>query len=234
MLPSWNSHDFVIRGFPFSLLCHNYSSMMHVGQLTYRGIPSLAVKRAFPNICYKDGVLIGEGGVSLGGVISEVSDLLLLQHWKTRRPQTVWLVRKLRIILWVKGSVAPNVCLDGRLGVLETQGTDCLPSASHDAQHMVSCCSVTKSCPTLCDPMDCNTPGFPVLLCLSGFAQTHVHWVSDVIQPSHLLPTSSPVLSLSQHQGLFKWIGPLHQVAKVLELQLHHQSFQWIFRTDFL
>ena len=53
--------------------------MMHVGQLTYQGISSLAVKRAFPNICYKDGVLI-EGGVSLGGMISEVSDLLLLQH----------------------------------------------------------------------------------------------------------------------------------------------------------
>ena len=60
MLPSWNSYDFVISGFPFSLLYHNYSSMMHVGQLTYRGISSLAVKRAFPNICYKDGVLTGE------------------------------------------------------------------------------------------------------------------------------------------------------------------------------
>ena len=235
MLPSWNSYDFVISGFPFSLLYHNYSSMMHVGQLTYQGISSLAVKRAFPNICYKDGVLI-EGGVSLGGMISEVSDLLLLQHWKTRRRQRVRLVRKLRIILWVKGRVAHDACLDGRLGVLETQSTDCLPNASHDAQHTVSCCcSVTESCPTLCDPVDCDTPGFPVLLYHSGFAQTHAHWVSDVIQPFHLLPTASPpALSLSQHQGLFQCVGPLHQVAKVLELQLQHQSFQWIFRTDFL
>ena len=76
----------------------------------------------------------------------------------------------------------------------------------------------------LCDPMDCSTPGFPVLYCLPEFAQTHVHWVNDAIQPSHLLPPSLPALSLSQHQGLFQWVSCSHQVAKVLELQ--HQSFQ--------
>ena len=67
------------------------------------------------------------------------------------------------------------------------------------------------------------------------FAQIHVHWVSDAIQPSHPLPSPSPpVINLSQHQGLFHWVGFSHQVAKVLKSQLQHQSFQWIFRTDFL
>ena len=90
-------------------------------------------------------------------------------------------------------------------------------------------------CPTLWDPMDCSTPVFPVHHQLPELAQTHVHWVGDAIQPSHpLLPPSPPALNLSQHQGLFQWVGSSHQVAKVLELQLQRQSFQWIFRTDFL
>ena len=95
--------------------------------------------------------------------------------------------------------------------------------------------SVPQLCPTLCDPMDCSTPGFPVHHQLPELTQTHVHQVDDAIQPSH--PLSSPSLSafnLSQHQGLFKWISSSHQVAKVLEFQLQHQSFQWIFRTEFL
>ena len=65
------------------------------------------------------------------------------------------------------------------------------------------------------------------------FAQTHVHWVGDVIQPSHRL--SSPSLlafNLSQHQGLFQWVGSSHKVVKVLKLQNQHQPFQWIFRID--
>ena len=86
----------------------------------------------------------------------------------------------------------------------------------------------TQSCPTLCDPMDCSTPSFAVLHYLLEFAQTHVHWVDDAIQPSHpLLRFSHPVLNLSQHQGLFQWVSSPHQVAKELELQLQHQSFQW-------
>ena len=90
------------------------------------------------------------------------------------------------------------------------------------------CCSVTQSCPTLCNLIDCSTPVFPVLPHLLKFAQTHVHWISDVIQPSHpVSPPSPPALNLSQHQGLFQWIGSSHQVAQVLELQLQHQSFQW-------
>ena len=95
--------------------------------------------------------------------------------------------------------------------------------------------SVAQLCPTLCHPMDCSTPGLPAHHQLLEFTQTHVHWVGDAIQPSHPLSSpSSPAFSLSQHQGLFKWIGSSHQVAKVLEFQHQHQSFQWIFRTDFL
>ena len=73
------------------------------------------------------------------------------------------------------------------------------------------------------------------LHCLPELAQTHVHRVGDAIQPSHPLPSPSPfAFNLSQHQGLFQWVSSSHQVAKVLELQLQHQSFQWIFRTDLL
>ena len=83
-------------------------------------------------------------------------------------------------------------------------------------------------------PWTAAPPGFPVLYYLLEFAQTHVHWVSDASQPCHPLLSPSHALSLSQHQGLFQWVGSFHQVAKVLELQLWHQSFQWIFRIDFL
>ena len=83
-------------------------------------------------------------------------------------------------------------------------------------------------------PWGCSTPGFPVLHYLPEFAQTHVHWVNDAMQPSHpLLPPSLPALNPSQHQGLFQWVRSSYQVAKELELQLQHQSFQWIFRVIF-
>ena len=93
--------------------------------------------------------------------------------------------------------------------------------------------SVIQSCPTLCNPMDCSIPCLPVHHQLLELAQTHIHRVSDAIQPSHPLSSPSPpTFNLSQHQGLFQWVSFSHQVAKVLELQ--HQSFQWISRTDFL
>ena len=80
-----------------------------------------------------------------------------------------------------------------------------------------SCCSIAQSCPTLCDPMDCSTPGLPVLHHVSEFTQTHVHWVGDAIQPPHPLSSPSPpALNLSQHQGLFKWVRSSHQVAKLI------------------
>ena len=81
--------------------------------------------------------------------------------------------------------------------------------------------SVSQSCPTLCDPMNRSTPGLSVHHQLLEFTQTHVHWVSDAIQPSHPLSSPSPsALNLSQHQGLFKWVSSLHKVAEVLEFQL--------------
>ena len=95
--------------------------------------------------------------------------------------------------------------------------------------------SVAPSCLTLCDPMDCSTPGLPVHHQLLEFTQTHVHWASNAIQLSHPLSSPSPpAFNLSQHQGLFKWVSFSHQVVKVLEFQLQHQSCQWTFRTDFL
>ena len=79
-------------------------------------------------------------------------------------------------------------------------------------QPMLFGCSVTQLCPALCDPMECSTPGFPVHHHLLEFAQTHVHWVSHAIQPSHpLLFPSPPAFNLSQHQGLFKWVNSSHQ-----------------------
>ena len=81
--------------------------------------------------------------------------------------------------------------------------------------------------------MDCSTPGFPVHHQLLESTQTHDHWVGSAIQPSHPLSSPSPpALNLSQHQGLFKWVSSSHQVARVLEFHLQHQSFQWTPRTD--
>ena len=97
------------------------------------------------------------------------------------------------------------------------------------------CFSVTQSCLPLYDSMECSMPGFPILHHLMELAQTHIHWIGDAIRPSHPLSSPSPpAFSLSQHQGLFQWVSSFHQVAKVLEFQLQHQSFQWIFRVDFL
>ena len=87
-----------------------------------------------------------------------------------------------------------------------------------------------QTCLTLCDPMVFSTPGFPVL-----HYQTHTHWVGDAIQPSQALSfPSPPAFSLSQHQGLFQWVGCSCQLAKILKRQLQHQSFQRIFRVNFL
>ena len=99
-------------------------------------------------------------------------------------------------------------------------------------QHFVSCCLVAQSYLTVCNPMNCSTPGFPVLHHLLEFFQSHVHWICDAIRLSDPV---SPFFSCPQPfpaSGLFQWIGSWHQVAKVLELL--HQSFQWIFRVDFM
>ena len=95
--------------------------------------------------------------------------------------------------------------------------------------------SVAQSCPTLCDPMNCSMLGLPVHHKLPDFTQTHVQQVGDAIQPSHPLSSPSPPAPKpSQHQGLFQWVNSSHEVAKVLEFQLQHQSFQWTPRTYLL
>ena len=94
--------------------------------------------------------------------------------------------------------------------------------------------SVTQSCLTLWDPMNHSRPGLPVHHQLPEFTQTHIHRVSDAIQPSHPLLSPSLAFNLSQHQGLFKWVSSSHQVAKVLEFQLQHQSLQWTLKADLL
>ena len=97
----------------------------------------------------------------------------------------------------------------------------------HFSLLLVSCCSDSKLCLTLCNPVSCIMPGFSVLHYLPEFAQMNVHWVSDAIQPLNPLFPPSFALNLSQHQCHFQWVSSSHQVTKVLELQLQHQSFQW-------
>ena len=95
--------------------------------------------------------------------------------------------------------------------------------------------SVAQSCLTLCNPMNHSTPGLPVHHQLPDFTQTHVHRVGDAIQPSHPLSSpSSPAPNPFQHQSLFQWVNSSHGVAKVLEFQLQHQSFQTTPRTHLL
>ena len=93
--------------------------------------------------------------------------------------------------------------------------------------------SVAQSCLTLCNPMNRSVPGLPVHHQLPGFTQTHVHQVGNAIQPSHPLSSpSSPAPNPSQHQSLFQWVNSSHEVAKVLEFQLQHHSFQRNPRAD--
>ena len=119
---------------------------------------------------------------------------------------------------WVSGATQPSHLLSSPLSCPQS-----FPAS-------VQFSSGTQPCRTLCDPMNCRTPGFPVHHQLLELSQTHSHQVNDPIQPFYPLLSRSPTaFNLSQHQ----WVSSSHQVAKVLEFQLQHQSFQW-FRTDFL
>ena len=114
-----------------------------------------------------------------------------------------------------------------------------ISSLSHSSKLSIWEChqfsSVTQSCPTICNPMNCSMPGLPVHHQLPKFTQTHVHRVGDAIQPSHPLSSPSPLApNPSQHQSLFQWVNSSHEVAQVLEFQPQHQSFQWTPRTDLL
>ena len=117
----------------------------------------------------------------------------------------------------------PNVKSDGAWGwgLLELIGDDVMSVDLWNGISSVQFSSVAQSCPTLCDPMICSTPGLPVHHQLPEFTQTHVHGVSDTIQPSHPLSSPSPPApNPSQHQSLFQWVNSSHEVAKVLEFQL--------------
>ena len=95
-------------------------------------------------------------------------------------------------------------------------------------------CLLLFSCPTLCNPTGCSIPGLSVPCHLPKFAKVHVHCISDATQASHpLMPSSSAALNPSQHQGLLQWVSCSHQITKILEFQLQHQSFQEVFRVDF-
>ena len=130
-------------------------------------------------------------------------------------------------------------------GIFQTQGSnlhvlhwhvDSLPLSNHRNPNLYfQFSSVTQSCLTLCDPMSCSMPGLLVHHQLPEFTQTHVHQVSDAIQPSHPLSSPSPPApNPSEHHSLFHRVNSSHEVAKVLEFQLQHQSFQWTLMTDLL
>ena len=148
-------------------------------------------------------------------------------NYRLRGPFTCLLVMVLRLyviftFIWRWGGVLHTAC-----------GTSQTSDWIHDPYIQFS--SVTESCPTLCNPMNCSTPGLPIHHQLPEFTQTYVDQVGDAIQPSYPLSSPSPpALNPSQHQGLFQWVSSLHQVAQVLEFQLQHQSFQWTPRTDLL
>ena len=102
-------------------------------------------------------------------------------------------------------------------------------------QRSVQYSSVAQSCPTLSSPMNRSTPGLPVHHQLPEFTHTHIHQVSDAIQPSHPLSSPLPLApNPSQHQSLFQWVSSSHEVAEELDFQLQHPSFQWTPRTDLL
>ena len=155
------------------------------------------------------------------------------QFWDTRsasqnsvqlNPTQCWHCLPVNSITSYKTSVLLD-CLSSFICLFHVQVVTYTPDL------LVTHCSVQFSpvaqlCLSLWDPMDCSTPGLPVHHQFQEFTQTHVHWVSDAIQPSHpLWSPSPPTFNLSQHQGLFQWASSSHQVAKVLEFQLQHQSF---------
>ena len=151
--------------------------------------------------------------------------------------KVIWFPAPPHIARWFGHSSLPVSFLNysGRTGsikiIRKTQNTLGCSPLDQDIQFS----SVAQSCTTLCDPMDWGMPGLPVHHQLPEFTQTHVHPVGHATQPPQpLWSLSPPAFSLFQHQGLFQWVSSLHQVAKVLEFQLQHQSFHRMFRTDFL
>ena len=146
--------------------------------------------------------------------------------------QTHWTKKMLKVkrASWSDGTASSSItccdlCLEGNS---EQKMHD---KSCHQRSDQISRSVVSDSL----RPHGRSMPGLPVHHQLPEFTQTHVHRVSDAIQPSHPLSSPSPPApNPSQHQGLFKWVSSLHQVAKVLEFQLQHQSLQWTPRTVLL
>ena len=148
-----------------------------------------------------------------------------VQEWKqdssaviNSRPHSQWpqLIgpRRTSGLLWAKGSLSKILWTSEKVS-LWWQGFDMFNSGAVGISDFCCWCLVAKSCPTLCDPMDLSMPGFPVLHYLLEFSQTHVHWVSDVIQTSHPLSSPSPLaFNLALHLGVFQWVSSSHKVAK--------------------
>ena len=129
----------------------------------------------------------------------------------------------------IRNSFLSNLRLNLSVSAIFKKKKRCTPGL-HSVSVQFS--SVSQLCLSLCDPMNCSTPGLPVPHQLLESTQTHFHWVGDAIQPSHPLSSPSPSApNPSQDQGLFQWVNSSHEVAKVLEFQLQHQSFQWTPRT---
>ena len=134
-----------------------------------------------------------------------------------------------KFICWNPNTQCDAIRRWGLYGVIRSRGRSLHEWAS------VQFSLVAQSCPTLCNPMNRSTPGLPVHHQLPDFTQTHVHRVGDAIQLSHpLLSPSPPAPNPSQHLSLFQWVNSSHEVAKLLEFQLQHQSFQWTPRTGLL
>ena len=169
--------------------------------------------------------------------------LRFLTFMKINFPTKPWFVGPLKIFILLLSSHINSLCPFYFMDQICWSSPNFLnfhsvliPISFHlPANVFSSVSSVTQSCLTLCDPMDCSTPGLPVHHQLPESTQTHVHWVGDAIQPTHPLSSPSPpALNLSQHQGLFKWISSFPQVAKCWSFSFKHQYLQSIFGTDFL
>ena len=127
---------------------------------------------------------------------------------------------------WLKFAVSSLVVQWLRLHATNSGGPGLIPIWGTRSQFSSVQFSHSVMSDSLCDPLDCSIQDLHVHHQLPEFTQTHVHWDSYAIKPSRpLLSPSPPTFNLSQHQGLFQWVSPLHQEAKVLEFQLQHQSF---------
>ena len=175
-----------------------------------------------------------EVGAPHGWLVQPVSHLIFRTLW-SRGNWRMLLRRKepipVRIVFWKTKDCPP---VYSPLGSLPPASKRRRVEKSIAADLWVS--SVQFSCSAVSDFLWPHGQQHARPPCPSGeFTQTHVHHISDAIQPSHPLSSPSPpIFNLSQHQCLFQWVSSSHQVAKILEFQLQHQSFKWVFRTDFL